>query len=286
MRYRLLAIDLDGTLLNPQGEVSDANRHALAAAREAGAMVVPCTGRSWREGRLALDGVPGLEWGVFVTGATVAELATGRSVDFACFEPHAAFRLVEALSGAEEAVLVFREHERAGHEYLVTGAGELPENTRWWFELTGAIVHEQPKVTTDDLHDCLRVGMVTNGDRVDALRTHLQASCGDIAHIHSFCGIHDPDAPAHSVHILEAFPLGVDKWRGIRFLADRHGIPHHEVACIGDEINDLSMLEAAGLGVAMDNAIDAAKQHADRITRSNAHDGVAHAIDQMLAGRW
>lgn len=286
MRYRLLAIDLDGTLLNPEGEISAANRDALAAAREAGALIVPCTGRSWREGRLALGDVPGMEWGVFVTGATVAELETGRSVDFACFEPHAAYRLVEALSGAEESVLVFREHERAGHEYLVTGTGELPANTRWWFELTGAVVHEQPEVTPDDLHDCLRVGMVTNGERIDTLRNHLLDHCRDAANIHSFCGIHDPDAPARSVHILEAFPRGVDKWRGIRFLADRHGIPHDAVACIGDEINDLSMLEAAGLGVAMENAIDAAKARADRITRSNAQDGVAHAIEQMLAGRW
>ena len=286
MRYRLIAIDLDGTLLNPDGEIGPANRAALHAAREAGAIVVPCTGRSWREGVMALDGVPGLELGVFVTGATVAEVATGRSIDFACFEPHVAHELVEALADAPEAVLVFREHARAGHEYLVTGSGALPANTRWWFELTGAVVHHQPEVTPDDLHDCLRVGMVTDGVRVHPLREALRERCGDRALIHSFCGIHSPDDEAESVHILEAFPLGVDKWRGVRFVADHHRIAPHEIACIGDEINDLSMLEAAGLGVAMDNAIEAAKAKADRVTRSNAEDGVAHAIQQMLAGAW
>lgn len=285
MRYRLIALDLDGTLLNPDGEVSPANRAAIADAREAGAVVVPCTGRSWREARLALEDVEGLDVGVFVTGATVADLPTGKALDFACFEPHVAHDIVQALRQEPESVLVFREFERTGHEYLVTGAGELAPMTRAWFELTGAVVQQQPEVGIDDLHHCLRVGMITTGDRVGELVDSLRDRCGDRALVHSFCAIHQPES-RQSLHILEAFAAGVDKWRGVKFLADRHGIAADEVACLGDEINDLSMLEAAGLGVAMDNAIDAAKTRADRVTRSHADDGVAFAIRQMLDGVW
>ncbi|MFW6060966.1 MAG: HAD family hydrolase, partial [Phycisphaeraceae bacterium] len=174
MKYRLIGIDLDGTLLNSRGRISDANRAAIAAAQDAGVLVVPCTGRGWREAYLPLRDVPSLELGVFITGAMVAEIATGQSVDFAVIEPHLALALVEQLRREPEAVLVYREPALAGHDYLVTGEGELTANTEWWFQATGANVHFQRHVTADDLHHALRVGMVASGERLPTLSQQVE----------------------------------------------------------------------------------------------------------------
>lgn len=285
MKYRLIALDLDGTLLGPDHAVSAANRAAVRAAQDAGAVVVPCTGRTWREGVMPLDGIGGLGHGVFVTGGMVADVATGRSLELACFEPHVAHAMVESLRDAPDAVLVHRDRQRVGHEYLITGDGPLTDKTRMWFTMTGAVIHEQTRVDVDALHHCLRIGLVTAERHMPALRARLEARCGEHALIHSFCGIASP-VEGEALHILEAFPKGVDKWRGVTFLADRLGVATHEIACVGDEVNDLSMLEHAGLAVAMGNAIDDAKARADRVTRSNADDGVAHAIERMLDGAW
>ncbi|MEX0885310.1 MAG: HAD-IIB family hydrolase [Phycisphaeraceae bacterium] len=283
MQYRMIGIDLDGTLLDARGQISDANRAAIGAAIEAGAAVIPCTGRGWREAVTLLRPVEGLELGVFVTGASITQIASGRSVDLSVIEPHLAYDLVEHLRSGPEAVLVFREAELAGHDYLVTGEGTLNAQTEWWFQYTGATVHFQRDVTADDLHHTLRVGVVTDAVHMPVLQRELEARFGDRVLMHHFSTIVHPE---QAVHVLEIFAAGVDKWRGLSWVAQQRHIEASEIATIGDEINDLPMLAAAGCGVAMGNAIEPAKARARRVTRANDEDGVAYAIEQMLGGAW
>ena len=123
-------------------------------------MVVPCTGRAWRESRAVLAPMRGMDFGVFVTGAVVGEIPSGKSLDIAMIEPHLALELVRFMEHLPEAVLVFREASLCGYDYLVTGHGSLPPATRWWFESTESTVHYQRTVTVEDLRHTLRVGVV------------------------------------------------------------------------------------------------------------------------------
>jgi HAD superfamily hydrolase (TIGR01484 family) len=285
MHYRLIGIDLDGTLLNGGSAISAANRDAIRRAADAGAMIVPCTGRGWREALPVIRGIEALHWGVYVTGAMVAEIDSGESIDFAVFESHLADAVVRFLAAEPEAVLVYREHNEAGHEYLVTGEGELTDNTRWWFEITGAMVHFQREPTHFDLRNAMRIGVVSSGRRVPELRESVRDAFGDRVLVQSFAAINREDED-ESVHVLEVFPAGVNKWRGLGWIALQHGIEPHEVAAIGDEINDVAMLQQAGCGIAMGNAVDAARAAAQYVTERNDADGVAYAIDRLLAGEW
>lgn len=285
MNYDLIGIDLDGTLLNPEGEISDANRRAIATARAAGLHIVPCTGRSWREARVVLHDLPDIERGVFITGASVAQMDNGDCIDFVDMEPHLAAELVDFLDDGSAAVLCFRESERAGHEYLVIGEAEIDENTQWWFDFTKPVVHQQTSATLEDLHHVLRLGMVARGDRLPGLTRAVNEHFGDRVLAHSFPAIHLPD-PEQTLHILEVFAGGVDKWRGISWIAHDLGIPTERVAVIGDQVNDLAMIRSAACGIAMGNAIDEIKQAANQQTKTNAEDGVAHAIAMILDGEW
>ncbi len=285
MNYRLLGIDLDGTLLCPQGEISRDNLDAIGDAQDAGLTVVPCTGRSWRESRLVLDHVPGLGVGVYVTGSTIADTATGQTRHFTAFEPDTAAGLIDLLKDEPEAVLAFREHNRVGHEYLVTGNGELTDNSKWWFKYTGAIVKTQHDVTPGDLEHTLRISMVATGSRTPDLLQKVNERFPGQVEAHGFAAIQSPN-PDKAVHILEVFPPGVDKWHGLTRVADDMGLSASQVAVIGDEINDIAMLQAAGCAIAMENGADAAKQHAAYVTKPNHDHGVAHAIRQILDGNW
>jgi hypothetical protein len=285
MRYRMIGIDLDGTLLDRRGRVSDENRRAVERARDAGVIVVPCTGRGWRESREALAAIDAAGPGVFVTGAAVSDAQSGRTLDLAQIEPHLVLRIIRHLADQPEAVLVFRDEALAGHDYLVTGAGSLTPNTQWWFQRTGATVHYQQHVSLDDVHHCLRVGVVATEPRMRQLTAHLRRHLTGRVLLHSFAAVQMPD-PAQTLHILEVFAPGVDKWRGLTWIARAHGIEGDQIAVIGDEINDVQMLASAGCGIAMGNAIDEAKALASHVTADCDHAGVAVAIGRLLSGEW
>lgn len=285
MRYRLIAIDLDGTLLDRKGHISRQNLSAIARAQCQGALIVPCTGRLWLESRQALALMLNVQTGVFVTGAAVCDIDTGASLDIAVIEPHLAHELVRYLHDLPEAVLVCRESALCGHDYMVTGSGTLTPNTQWWFEASGATVHFQDRVTADDLHHTLRIALVAEGSRVPVLCQAIRQAFRDRVLVHTFQAVQTPD-PSQGVHVLEIFAAGVDKWRGLDWIAQQRGITPEQIAAIGDEINDVAMLRSAGCGIAMANATDAAKQAADQVTLACDQDGVAHAIDQLLSGRW
>lgn len=284
MRYRMLCVDLDGTLLDPSGRVAEADAAALRRATDAGLLVVPCTGRAWRESRHVLKGLSCAEVGVFVGGAAVSDVASGSSLDLAVIEPHLALRVVHRLFDLPEAVLVFRDANVVGHDYLVTGRGSLSANTQWWFEQTGATVHFQSEVCEQDLHYTLRVGIVAPGDRVTEVSAQITEDLGPSVFVQSFAAVQKP--PAGGVHVLEVFAQGVSKWRGLSWVARQHGIEAHEIIAIGDEINDLAMVQGVGCGIAMGNAVAEVQAAARFVTRGNDCCGVAHAVERILSGAW
>ncbi|MCC7145242.1 MAG: HAD-IIB family hydrolase [Phycisphaeraceae bacterium] len=285
MQYRMLGLDLDGTLLGSDGRISSANQEAIAAAARAGIRVVPCTGRGWRESVHVLAELKDLQEGVFVGGAVVNRIADGQALSVTFIDPALALRVVRELSHLPEAVLVFREAGAAGHDYLVTGRGSLSPQTQWWFERTGATVHFQEHVEEADLSHTLRVGIVADSDRVLEVRSQLARVLGDQVFVQSFAAVQEA-RPGVTIDVLEIFTRGVDKWRGLSWIARQQGIDPKQIAVIGDQINDVAMIRAAGCGIAMGNAIDAAKEVAAHVTLTCDQHGVAHAITQLLAGQW
>ena len=106
---------------------------------------------------------------------------------------------------------------------------------------------------------------------------------------HRGCGVvprPEGDDPEGKTLILEVFSRTANKWSAIEWLAAQQGIRHERVAAIGNDINDIAMLERAALGIAMGNAIDEAKAAAQRHTLGNDEDGVAFAIQKVLDGEW
>jgi len=285
MRYRLIAIDLDGTLLCPRGEVSEQNRAALHAAHEAGALIVPCTGRGWRESRRVFEALPGRAMGVFNTGAIVCDLDTGQTRNRVAFERSLTTQVVDLMSGNDEAVLLYTDGSATGYDYIVTGRGEPTEKTVWWFEQCGLRWATQPELDDAVLDHVVRVGAIAKVDRAVRAVDRLRERFGGQIEAFSFEALQDPGSD-EPTHIVECFVSGVTKWRGIEVIAQQHGIQPSEVAVLGDQINDVPMFQRAGCAVAMGNAIPVIKESAHYHTLTNDEHGVAHAIQKMLDGDW
>jgi hydroxymethylpyrimidine pyrophosphatase-like HAD family hydrolase len=299
--YDLLAIDLDGTLFGPDGRVSPANRAAIDAARADGLEVVICTGRGLVESRHAIEAIDGRHPArgrdvapiVCAGGAMVCDAITSRTIHRWPMRHDLVARLCDHFRALHRAPLLLKDRSAAGFDYLVINSGPIEPPTQWWFSVMDVEVKFADSLDADDHPEhTVRVGFAATASIMRDLAAGVYAAFGRETTTQHFAAVSgDLKRGPHgskdeSVHLLEVFDPQVSKWTAIHRLALEQGIPRERIAAIGDEVNDLAMIEGAALGIAMGNAIEPVKKAAQRIARSNADDGVAEAIGRILTGEW
>lgn len=291
----MIALDLDGTLFNSRGEVSVENRRAIARAREAGIRITICTGRGLAECLHAVEAIEQREPVIVAGGAIIACPVSHRTQHRFAMPPDTVRRVVEHLLAHRHPALVLKDPLEAGYEYLVVeGTDRLPLDpvTEWWFEKMKLRVRRVARLEDDDHPEhTVRVGACGYADVLEAVQERLGRELGASVVMHNFQCVIAPEHRARieagrRLHILELFDAAGNKWNAARHLASQHGIPVERIAAIGDEVNDLVMIEGAGLGVAMGNAVPPVRAAADRHTHHHDEHGVAHALDRIVAGEW
>lgn len=295
LRYSMLALDLDGTLLSTAGTVSPENVAAVARARRAGIEVVVCTGRGLIECRSALDSIEQVSPVVVAGGSIVACPRTSRTLHRFSIDRALVARTVQTLLEHGHPALLLKDPIGAGYDYLVvTGPQPHPLDpvTLWWFATMNVKVRYVERLEEDDHPEhTVRVGACGLSGGLGRMKQELLEEFGDRVTIHSFPCVVAPHmtrevSDGQTLHILEVFDRSATKWSAISYLARAAGIVPERIAAVGDEVNDVPMLEGAGLGVAMGNAVPAVRRVAQRHTLRNDDHGVAHAIDQILSGAW
>jgi hydroxymethylpyrimidine pyrophosphatase-like HAD family hydrolase len=284
----LLAIDLDGTLLNAQGEVSPRNLAAIERAREAGIEIVLATGRAWVESRHVIERV-GHGDGMFIGagGAVLNRARDGETVWRSVMPTHLIERIVEALLARGHLAHLLKDRHSAGYDYLIVGEGVLDPATEWWFRTLPVAARYSPLLEGDDSPaETLRCGTVAGEHETAALARAIREALGDAIFLQHWPALTDDDDDARATHMLEIFNPNVDKWTALERYARGRGVPTERIAAIGDGINDVRMVRSAGLGIAMANAVPAVAHVAARLAGHHNEDGVAGAIDAILDGRW
>jgi Cof subfamily protein (haloacid dehalogenase superfamily) len=258
---RLVASDLDGTLLVPEQTVSERTRAALAAAREAGITVVLVTGRQPRSlGPIAKRiGVGGIA--ICANGALIWDLDTGTMVDSAPLAAEAATRLVHALREAVPGVLLAVELEE--------GFGREPG----WVEDSSPV---EPEAREADALELI------TGPVIKLLARHPSLPFAEFSEQASRAVGDDAVATWAGLRLVEISAAGVTKAFALERLCQRLGIEASEVVAVGDMPNDLAMLRWAGTAVAVANATQEVLEAADEVTASNVEDGVAQLLERIL----
>lgn len=294
-RYGMIALDLDGTLIGPDGSISVPNRRAIERAREAGIRVTVCTGRGFVECERFLS-VIGQKDPVIVAGGSILSCpTTRRTIHRFAIDQSVVMRAVERLLGHGHAVLVLKDPVEAGYDYLVVQGDQnhpIDPVTAWWFrEMNVKARFARSLVEDEHPEHTVRFGIcgpdVTLGPIGDDLLGHI----GDEIHLHNFPAVVAPEhtrltGEGRRYHILEVFSRDANKWTALSWLGASHGVTPDRIVAIGDEVNDEAMLRGAGLGIAMGNGVERAKQAAKRVTLRHDEDGVAYAIDRVLDGEW
>ncbi len=275
-KCRLLAIDLDGTLLDAAHQVPADNRAALHRAHDAGIKIVLCTGRSFTETRRILDQIGlDLDATVSVFGALVTDVRTGRTISRVQMDPNLAREASAWFHTRGYPVMWLTDPEEVGTDgYIIAGPNRHPA-VDGWKQRTPCVVDEVDEIPeTAGLP--LRLSIIDDGPILESLSPMLsQAFDGRLTHnvLH---------VPPYNLSLIETFRAGINKWVAVHNLCQRWNIDPAQTAAVGDDVNDLDMVRSAGLGVAMANAKPALKDVADRITDNNVDCGVARLIGELL----
>lgn len=270
MEQKILFLDLDGTLLSDEKEITPGSRRAIQEALARGHRVVICSGRPLAS---VLEQAESLK----LTGAGCYAIAFNGGVIYDCARRREVCRRTLAL---EDTFALFDEARRRGLHIQTYDGDEVVVDRLGDDEL----VREYCGVTHMALRVVENIRTALDAPTVKTLvisrdRTALEAMQGWVTErmggrVGCFFS---------SRTFLEEVPAGTDKGEAVRTLCGMLGIPLERAVAAGDEANDIPMLTAAGVGAAMKNAAAQVKAAADYVTgRDNNHDGVAEIVEKFF----
>lgn len=264
MKYRLFVSDFDGTLVRADGTVSKRNIAAIAAYRKAGGIFAVCTGRMLTSIRLRLKEL-GLEEGLVVAfqGAQIADIATGKLLRDAAFSHEDALEVIRFLEdrdvhfhiySGEELYANKRDGLLEAYEKICGVKGTVPD-----LLLSDMVALNHMRVT--------KALVMCMPEEQQKVKVCLEEKFGEKYFI-----------TLSSEWLVEIMPKGQTKAAAIGFLSEYYKIPREEIAAIGDQENDVPMLNAAGGKFAVASGVGALKRIAT-VVPSCEEDGVAYAIE-------
>ena len=281
MTPKIIALDLDGTLLDSAKNLSARNRAALEKAATRGALIVPTTGRFFGMMPPCVRDLPFVRYAITINGAQAYDRATESAIVREEIPLATALALMETLDRYDVIYDCYRAN---------------------WGWMSAALQAKAKAYATDEHY--LRM-VLDFRNPVPDLKVHLRetAAEGDVQKVMMFVR-NDPaagaadDLAAIRREVAEKFPDIVttsSTWNNLEFnistahkgralerLAQYLGLTLADCAAFGDGLNDLSMVEAAGLGVAMGNAVDEVKAVAKTIAPTNDEDGVAAVLEPLF----
>ena len=267
MKYKMIVLDLDGTLTNDKKKITPKTKTALMRAQSLGIRVVLASGRPTYGITKLADELEIEKHGGFIlafNGGKITDCESGKVV----FEQKLDEKLVPTL---------YHAAMKAGMQILTyQGEGIAATEKDNKYVQEEAFINKMPVTLYDDflnqidypINKCLIVGDPTP---LHELELELAQQMEGKMNIYR-----------SAAFFLECVPLGIDKAQSLNRLIGSLGITRDEIIACGDGYNDKSMIEFAGLGVAMANASREVQDSADYITYSNEEDGVAHVVEKFI----
>ncbi|GFH40761.1 Cof-type HAD-IIB family hydrolase [Lactococcus insecticola] len=290
---KLIATDMDGTLLNDEMELSAENITAIKQAQNAGMTVIVATGRSVEEARPILQDA-GINVPIITSNGAQIFDKDGKNT----------FTVGLDTVKLKTAMAILRQHEI--YFELFTDKGGYTENkadrlasVAHWLKSTSPDLTEDEALVIAKSHMAtLPIKAAENFDEIVArqaagdlsvLKIFAMAQIGDKnlararQELDKLPGLAVTSSGSNNIEINH---IDAQKGKSLEKVADRLGISLSDVAALGDNFNDISMLERVGASIAMANAEPAVKKIAKYQTLKNTENGVAHAIDKLINQVW
>lgn len=269
MKYRLMALDIDGTLTDSHKRITERTRKTLIDLQKQGIKIALASGRPTPGVTPLADELELKKYGGYLlsfNGAYISECSTGKII-FKKMLPAGAVKSIYPMAKAHHCgILTYESNE------IIT---EMPDNH--YIQLEAAINKMMVKKVSS-LEEYIdfpvpKFLIVQDCDYLAEVEKLMIAALGDSYSIYR-----------SEPYFLEIMPRNIDKAYSLSFLAKSLHINREEVVACGDSYNDITMLQYAGLGIAMGNGRGIVRDIADFITLSNDEEGIVYAVEKILAG--
>ncbi|MBQ6388916.1 MAG: HAD family phosphatase [Mogibacterium sp.] len=271
---KIIAIDLDDTLLDSNKELSAGNLAILKEAASAGVQIVPATGRFYKGIPEVIRDLPFINYAITVNGATVLNIHTGETLYEACIAPEEAVEIMEFL----DTLPLIYDCYYDGWGYITASMMEqVPE-----FITSKALLKMMYDLRTpvDDLKSWIREGSRSPQKIMSFTRNSTEYRDEAIRIIADrFPGFRVTTSQPTNIEVNSP---RADKGLALRSLAEALNVDMEDTAAIGDGLNDLSMIRMAGTGIAMANSCREVLEAADVITGDCDSDGAGEAIRKLI----
>ena len=266
VKARLIALDMDGTMLDGEGRLTARIKEAFRAAQLGGIKIVAATGRMYPSAMIHLREAGIKSASIFYNGALIRDTADGRTI----YER----RLGEGLTA--EILNFFRKHGWYVQVYsddrlIVVDDGD--ERCRYYENICGqkAVAYGE-KFWESGLDSSKLLGISFDGAEFRKICEEVRGAFGERIYQATSWG-----------SFVEIVHPAVNKAKALARVCDNYGIPREETIAIGDSGNDVEMIKWAGIGVAMGNSKDGVKAVADVIAPPNTEEGAARIIEKAVA---
>lgn len=267
MTIELIAIDLDGTLLTPERKITAKVKETIEIAKTKGIKIVVCTGRPLPGVSPILEALNLEEEGDYVityNGALVQQSHNGKAIAHHTLS-HKDFLKIEEMSRQVDV-----HCHTIDEKYIYTANKDIsPYSVRESF-LVNMPIHYRTVEEMDPTLEISKMMMIDEPDILDAAIAKLPKDFYD-----------EYTILKSEPFYLEVLNKSASKGQALKDLGEILGIPRENMMAIGDNENDKDMIEYAGMGVAMGNAIASVKEISNYVTDTNEHDGVATAIEAI-----
>lgn len=271
--FRLIALDLDGTLLTYDKRISLRTLKAINKAASMGIEIVPCTGRYYKSMPDCVKELPYINYAVNINGANVYDIKADSSLYQAVMPYSVVLKISEYLNNIPVAYDTYIDNRGYMPRELYTNISDYINNP---YFIQSVLEYRTP---VDDFVELIRdaAGGVQKIQFYSKDSELVERAFRELMGMFPECSVTTSGRGE-----CEITDINATKGQGLMHLTDFLGVDRSQVIAFGDGGNDVSMLQFAGIGIAMGNAKKAAKDAADFVTLKNDEDGIAFALEKYV----
>ena len=272
MTVKLIALDMDGTKLNNEGQISERNRRTLEKAADRGVNIVIATGRPRSALPKDVLEIGAIRYALTSNGARITDMAEGKTVYENCMSPLTAQRSVELLRNYHYVIECFVD----GIAYINKWYYDEVKRSGESFRSVSYILNTRNPV--EDIYQFI----LDHRDAIENINVNFEDISEKPAMREKLLTIPDATITSSFNHNLEIGGATTSKADALEHMCQIFGIRRDEMMAVGDSPNDIAMLKASGIPVAVGNAKEEVKAVARYIAPTNQEDGVADAIEKFV----